>query len=294
MVAQTMGFESDSNSERWHLGRKLTLLFLLVLALTLGLVILFRQRTDFPLLAFDLFADVSLGVIVGLAVRFVLQQRNWFIQGLVSTALVVIGLFILGYLNNGKSGIAAPPIQFTTVHWLSQWNIPLKVPTQIRNSSMNWFALIQLIMVIDVSWLALRAWKRTSSDVTETSAESLPAHQRSRSARTNVLPRFNIPKIHFQTSGTKSKVRRKRSGSLITKSATPKPMKSARTRSWNPLHQKPQIQLAVYEEHKCPYCLTEVKRNDPRGVVECEVCHALHHKDCWDITGACQVPHLNT
>jgi hypothetical protein len=37
-----------------------------------------------------------------------------------------------------------------------------------------------------------------------------------------------------------------------------------------------------------------VKRNDPRGVVECEVCHTLHHKDCWDITGACQVPHLNT
>jgi hypothetical protein len=29
-------------------------------------------------------------------------------------------------------------------------------------------------------------------------------------------------------------------------------------------------------------------------VVECDVCHALHHKDCWDITGFCQVPHLNS
>jgi hypothetical protein len=29
-------------------------------------------------------------------------------------------------------------------------------------------------------------------------------------------------------------------------------------------------------------------------VVECEVCHTLHHKDCWDVTGICQVPHLNT
>jgi hypothetical protein len=27
-------------------------------------------------------------------------------------------------------------------------------------------------------------------------------------------------------------------------------------------------------------------------VVECEICHTLHHADCWAITGACQVPHF--
>jgi len=27
--------------------------------------------------------------------------------------------------------------------------------------------------------------------------------------------------------------------------------------------------------------------------VECPICHTMHHKDCWDITGTCQVPHLN-
>ena len=60
------------------------------------------------------------------------------------------------------------------------------------------------------------------------------------------------------------------------------------------LRHKPAVQLAVHEEHRCPYCLEDVNRNDPRGAVECPVCHTLHHKDCWDITGTCQVPHLNT
>jgi hypothetical protein len=57
---------------------------------------------------------------------------------------------------------------------------------------------------------------------------------------------------------------------------------------------KPKIQFALVEEHRCPYCLDAVSRNDPRGVKECDVCHTLHHADCWSITGVCQVPHLNT
>jgi len=58
-------------------------------------------------------------------------------------------------------------------------------------------------------------------------------------------------------------------------------------------NKKARVQLALVEEHRCPYCLETVARADPRGVVECKVCHTLHHKDCWDITGSCQVPHLN-
>ena len=82
MAARAMSFDSDSTPERWHLGRKLTLLFLLVIALALGLVILFHQRTTLPLFVFNLFADMSIGLVVGLATRFVLRQRNWFIRGL--------------------------------------------------------------------------------------------------------------------------------------------------------------------------------------------------------------------
>ena len=104
MAARTMGFDSDSTPERWHLGRKLTLLFLLIIALALGLVILLRQTPAFPLLVFDLFADISIGLVVGLAARLVLRERNWFIRGLASAALVVIGLLVSGYFTDGRIG----------------------------------------------------------------------------------------------------------------------------------------------------------------------------------------------
>jgi ribosomal protein L37AE/L43A len=69
------------------------------------------------------------------------------------------------------------------------------------------------------------------------------------------------------------------------------PTLSRRKRANN---RKPMLQISTFEEHRCPFCLEEVKRNDPRGIKECEVCHSMHHADCWAITGMCQVPHLNS
>lgn len=51
------------------------------------------------------------------------------------------------------------------------------------------------------------------------------------------------------------------------------------------------IRLVGQEEHRCPYCLELVEENDPAGVVVCPICHANHHKGCWEVTGNCQVPH---
>lgn len=46
-------------------------------------------------------------------------------------------------------------------------------------------------------------------------------------------------------------------------------------------------------EHRCPFCLEPVELNDPRGVKACPICHTHHHTDCWEVTGACQIPHLH-
>ncbi len=274
----------------------MALLILLVVALALGLVILFRQKTDLPLLIFNIFAVAGIGLVTGLAVRVVLYRRNWFIRGLASAALVIIGLLVLGYFTDGKSGIVFPPFGFVSVNWLSQRHISLKLPLQIKSSQMNWLVLVYLVIAIDISWIALRAWKRPAPQVKEISAiPSVRGRGPVRSSRASVLPHLAFPKFRARNSNAKPKVRRKRTERpLISPSVAFGSVQLARPRHWNPLHRKPQIQLAVYEEHRCPYCLEEVKRNDPRGVVECEVCHTLHHKDCWDITGACQVPHLNT
>ena len=67
------------------------------------------------------------------------------------------------------------------------------------------------------------------------------------------------------------------------------PVKPKRGRS---NRSRPKVMLSSEEEHRCPYCLELIEPDDPRGVVECEICHTLHHADCWAITGACQVPHF--
>lgn len=51
------------------------------------------------------------------------------------------------------------------------------------------------------------------------------------------------------------------------------------------------VRLKAVEEHRCPFCLEEVKKNDPRGIKICPVCNTYHHADCWAVTGTCQVPH---
>jgi Prokaryotic RING finger family 1 len=60
-------------------------------------------------------------------------------------------------------------------------------------------------------------------------------------------------------------------------------------RLWRP--SRVQVRLGGVAEHRCPYCLDPISRRDPRGVVECPICHTPHHADCWAVTGMCQVPH---
>lgn len=51
------------------------------------------------------------------------------------------------------------------------------------------------------------------------------------------------------------------------------------------------VRLTGKEEMRCPYCLQEITGRDKRTMVVCPICHTAHHKECWDITGSCQVPH---
>jgi hypothetical protein len=172
---------------------------------------------------------------------------------------------------------------------------------------MDLLDLTHVVIAVDTGWIALRAWKRSPrvgrQPATSTSTPRVKNRPRGRQVSPPVIPSAPVQKIRVPTTSSisassasvSSNVRRKRTGRpMISRVAAP--LRPARTKSkrWNPLRQKPAVQLAVYEEHRCPYCLEVVNRNDARGVVECQVCHTLHHKDCWDITGSCQVPHLNT
>lgn len=287
--------------------RKVFLLFLVVVASALGLVLLSRQKSNVPLLLFNILADASLGLLAGLAARFALRGRHGFIQGLASAATSLVGLAILGYFTNWKSGIGPFQAGWVTVHWLSFANIPsLRLPLQFGRSTMDLLDLAHMVIAVDMSWIALRVWKPRPRVVGQAPA---PAQRSRRPARSNgsrparpaavqAPPVQSAPAVSRSPSVSRSysrpKVKHNRVNRLVPQPrSTVRPMRAKARRGRSLFGRgRPAVHLAVYEEHKCPYCLEPVSRNDPRGTVECPICHTLHHKDCWDITGNCQVPHL--
>jgi len=300
----TMGmYDADTNDEAWHLLRKVFLVLLVVIASALGLVLLFRRSNNVPPVLFNILADTSLGVLAGLATRFVLRDRHGLVRGLTSAALSIVGLAILGYFTDWRSGIGPLNAGFVPVHWLDAAQIHLRLPVEFSRSAMDVLDLVQAVIAMDTSWIALRVWKQRS--VAVTSPQPVPASRRVRrpgrlpKAPAASAPSDSVPARRIPTSGrsnTRPRVKRKKADRPVIGRPAPaiRPMRSKPRRPGTQRRSRPAVHLAVYEEHRCPYCLEPVNRNDPRGVVECQVCHTLHHKDCWDITGSCQVPHLNT
>ncbi len=296
-------YAPERTDEAWHLLRKVFLLFLVVTASALGLVLLSRQKTAVPLVLFNILADASLGLLVGFAARLALRDRHMLIQGLASAAVSIVGLAILGYFTNWRSGIGPLQVGLVPVHWLDAQHIHLRLPLEFRGSGMDLLDLVHVVIAMDVSWIALRVWKPAFHAPSQTSLPSprVPRPARSRSTYTPaaaVVPAAPAAPVRRRPrsngSGLRSRVNRGRAERAVISRPTTVHPRRARPRRDNLRQSRPAVRLAVHEEHRCPYCLEPVKRNDPRGTVECQICHTLHHKDCWDITGNCQVPHLTT
>lgn len=262
-----------------HFLRRLILLLLLVVAAALGLVLLTRTKTDLPVLVLDILTDVGLGLIAGIAVRMLFNGRSGFVRSVASAAAVVIGLGVLGYFTDWKLGIG---------------------PLEFGRKEVDFLSLAHLVVAADMSWIVQRLWRPRGSRAVEVSPRgsrsSVPVVEHGHSAHphsVDVVPNARIP----VPSGTRFTARSATTSSVPARNRTKMKraadMMPVRPRRRGFFRQAPQVQLALVEEHRCPYCLDPVKRNDPRGVRECEICHALHHADCWAITGTCQVPHLN-
>jgi hypothetical protein len=257
-----------------HLFRKLVLLVLLIAAYALGLVLLHLKTPWFPALLYVIFANCALAVVSGFGVRLLLSQRGWFIRSLVAAILPLAGLALLGYFTDWEFGIDVIALSLGYVSWVD---------------------LAQLVTGVLASWAALWAWHRPARrEAAHAAVAALPRSPEVVQPRRARLPhnRPTLPRLRVSTrSGAqpgsdRGPVARARTR-LLPGRAAPS-VARIRTR-----FRRPHVQLALVEEHRCPYCLEPVSRSDPRGVKECEICHALHHADCWEITGTCQVPHLN-
>lgn len=281
MTAQTTAMSPDMPSrsaERSHLFRKLVLLFLLVIASAFGLIILFRARPGYPAWLQNWFAVVVLAIVAGFGTRWVLNRRNGFIQFTVAMATYIVGLYLLGLISEWKYGIG---------------------PLEIWSNQTDMEGLFQIGIGLIIFILISLAW-RHRSPVTPHPVPAPPVPVEAKSARQpRPSPRraakrvsildFLKPRKKPVKVFTTGRKRPKKAVKPITETDLP-----ARPKRRNLFRGKTKVQLAIVEEHRCPFCLEPVSRVDTRGVVECDVCHTLHHKDCWEVTGVCQVPHMNS
>ena len=242
------------------LVRKLVLLTLIMIVTALGVVILLHHMRVFSLLPAFLLSDAVMGLIAGFSARWILRRQSIFLRITSSVIFVVCGLELLGWFTSWQFGLAS-----------------------LRGDHIraNWFSLVQLILAGGIAILPLYAWNhfvRPVAPVATPPAAPKTPRQRKRlkkSPRPAAAAAVTEPALSLQVSSTK----------VAVTELSGKPKRKRTTQH------KPQLHLSPEEEHRCPYCLELIIPDDPRGTVECKICHTLHHADCWAITGACQVPH---
>src|SRR5512133_320630 len=97
----------ESQPEQYHLLRKLAIVLLLVIASSLWLYILFRERRLlYPTAIQEIAAGVVVAIVAGLGSQLVLSQRDGVIRFVVSMAADVAGIYLLGFISQGKYGIS--------------------------------------------------------------------------------------------------------------------------------------------------------------------------------------------
>jgi ribosomal protein L37AE/L43A len=173
---------------------------------------------------------------------------------------------------------------------------------------MDWYQLAQLGGGILVACLALEAWWRPGTNSPKRRAEApRPARNEAASPQASLYQAGPagrevyqadevpfLPKINVRFKTARKSHGRNRKSQALDKVVISRRLNKASARPKGLFRRKPNLQISMYENHRCPYCLEDVVHNDPRGVKRCDVCNTLHHADCWEITGSCQVPHLNS
>jgi hypothetical protein len=243
------------------LSRKLVLLLLLMVTTAIGLVALLLQiRLSILVLAF-LLTDAVMGLVAGFSVRWILPKKALVLRICSTVAFSTGSLVLLG--------------------WFTGWGFGIDL-LRAGHTGVGWWEIGQILLATGFALLALFAWQHPSRivpPVTHTGTTKKMLHTRRKpQKRPN-----RAPKPRPASPATNLTIQ-PASQSIATQPAKPK-WKRAN-------HSKPKLLLSSQEEHRCPYCLELIDLNDRRGVVECEICHTLHHADCWAITGACQVPHF--
>jgi hypothetical protein len=233
----------------------------------LGLLLYFQQHQLTNAIIERSLIILTIGLVAGFTTRIFLRKWHFIWRILIPFFVIGLGIFVLDKVfpkNYELVFIARTP-----------WSEPIGID------------LIQIGLGYVMGLLALFIGKRSKPKQLKVRSQT---RFKTRPKTRSKLPVKSTQKpILFKTK------RIKRNKKITKKPATAWSLslqKTARLVASKPhrLHRK-DVKLLGETEHRCPYCLELVKKNDERGVVICPECKTWHHKDCWDVTGSCQVAH---
>jgi ribosomal protein L37AE/L43A len=258
-----------SGREAFILAVRLVLVILPVVAAGILLLLLFLQNTTVNLVIFGFTATLCLGLLAGFLARLILKKSTFALRFLAAAVALFAGMVVMYLISSGMMGLS-PYIR----------------------TAIDWYGLVQIGIGLGAAFIALNGFRRKQVQVDmvipgSTSTDSNASKQPlvvSAAAATVITPVPGRRKSSTRKSKSTTTKAAEKKRLVVGKKAASKSTPVAR-------RSRKKVTLAAFDEHRCPYCLDEVKRNDPRGVVVCPICKAYHHKDCWDITGRCQVPH---
>ncbi len=293
-AAMSMSYSDPPSAppQQYHLFRQLVILLLLVSASSLWIFILFQEgRLPYDLSIQKVIAGITMAIVAGLGSQLIFSQRIAFFRYITAMTAHAAGVYLLGFISQGKYGISSLEWLPKTIDWdgLSQMGLGffmiLTISSLFRRRTPEIVPEpVEMLVPVREPQISFPVWTSLSSPSTRTST-STPSRRRRLSPPSMSPSRFLTPGASRQ-----GRTRNERRSGLIRPAKVNPAIAPKRRRRRG----QPRVQLALVEEHRCPYCLETVNHSDSRGIVECEVCRTLHHKDCWDITGNCQVPHLNT
>ncbi|NPV87154.1 MAG: hypothetical protein HPY45_14245 [Anaerolineae bacterium] len=274
-------------------------------------VLLFSRRTALHPLLFKAISIAAIGLAAGFSARWLLRGSVPLLRLMTALGTLLAILAVLGIWSQGFMGIALLRANTSAPDWHSLWQLALGgaavcLPLfawsgmRIRRSTRRRASRPPKSRRSGCT----RAWKTAlrntaafvhelQSPFTQLSAfvqrvfrsAPAPAARRSSSPAPARVPAPPSPLRRNSTPLAPTPPQ----AALRIRSAVQKPLSVQPARQRH--HKNATVQLLGMEEHRCPYCLDLVLPDDPRGDVVCAICGAHHHQDCWDITGACQVPH---
>ena len=255
---------------------RVTLVMLTVMVAAGAMTLLFGLALKLPFFLLSALVLTSLGMIAALSARVLLRNYTRALRLFSALVALLSGLLIIGIITRGAMGVNL------TEH----------------SSSPNWAGLMQVFGSSLVTWLMLQVWTKPFRLKENGSSDNKKIKSKN--------PRQSWPAIRMSVSFPNIKGIGKHLGKYSWPSqwrsnheSVPEQQLRSKKSALKHLSKKHQlnrslepVKLVGIEEHNCPFCLEPVIKKDPRGLKICSSCKTWHHADCWDMTGECQVPHL--